>query len=481
MNRRTFLGFAFGPPIVGVLSAISLPVMTWIFPAEVIGQVSMLQVALGLAIVLFSLGLDQAYGREYHETSDHAALLFNTTMPGLFLLVLALILILSVDATSVSRWLYGIESRALSAVTALCLVVAYISRFLALVLRMQDRSFAYSLSQVMPKLLLLLIIIVYALMPTGKTLMMLLLGQLLALVISLLVLGWDTRKDWAPALRSNLVIAQFKPLLAFGFPLTFAGVASWGMGTVDRVFLRSLSTYDELAVYSVATSIAAAVNVLAGILNTVWTPIIFKWHAEKRDMSELDAIAEFATVIMFLIVCLAGGTSWVLQYVLPPEYALVPYLVIPCMLAPLFYALSEITGVGIAVSRKTWFSLVAALGAVLVGFAACRALIPSLGAFGAAIASACSFWLFLALRTEFSALAWRQLKRRKVYFYTTLCIALSLAYSYFGPQNPLRGAVMWWLILMVFGYAERSIMMKFVEFIAVFMGVKTKFRSGGKS
>lgn len=458
MNRRAFWGFALGPAGVGLLSAVSLPVMTWIFPVDIIGMISMLQVAIGLSIVLCCLGLDQAYGREYHESVNRAELLLNTVLPGLLLLVVFLAVISLFDPQLLSLLLYGTSSIALGAITAICLVTAFLSRFLSVLLRMQERGFAYSFSQMMNRLVLLLIVIGYAAFTSTRTFMMLLVAQAVALLLTLLVFAWSTRKEWWLALHARLRFVQLRRLLAFGFPLTFAGVASWGVATLDRVFLRSLSSYEELAVFSVAASIAAGVNILAGILNTIWAPMVYKWVAENADMERVDTIAQQTSVIVFLVVCLVGGFSWVLGYMLPASYAKVPFLIVGCMIAPLFYTLSEVTGIGIAVSRRTFFSLAASLVAVLLDIGLCLVLVPRFGAVGATVATAFSFWLFFLLRTEFGVMTWRKLRRGKVHLYSVLCLLLALVYAAWGQRIPGLAITGWWLVFCAILCIERQIL-----------------------
>lgn len=456
MNRRAFIGFAIGPAGVGLLSAISLPIMTWIFPTETIGQFSMLQVAIGLFLVLCCLGLDQAYGREYHEADHRPTLFLNATAPGLVLLVTALLAVMLVNPTLLSRLLYDTGSVELGVVTCLCLVAAYLTRFLSLILRMQNRGFSYSFSQMTSKFVLLLIVLGYALFVEARNFTMLLLAQAVAWCATLLIFAWSTRGDWWLALQAKLEWVRLKGLLVFGFPLIFASLASWGVAMLDRVFLRSMSTYEELAVYSVAASIAAGVNVLAGVLNTIWAPMVYEWVAKNADLQRVDSIARQTAVIVFLIVCLAGGLSWILAYALPSSYHKVSFLVVACMVAPLFYMLSEVTGIGVAVSRRTIFSLGASGAAVLLDIVLCLLLVPRAGALGAVTATACSFWLFFVLRTEFSVITWRRFRRSKIHIYGLLCLVLALGYAALGHEVPLVAVAAWWLTLLVTAWIERS-------------------------
>lgn len=67
MTPQKIAAFAIGPIGGAVLGLISLPIITWFFSQEDVGRMAMLQVTLGFSILLFSLGLDQSYVREFHE------------------------------------------------------------------------------------------------------------------------------------------------------------------------------------------------------------------------------------------------------------------------------------------------------------------------------------------------------------------------------------------------------------------------------
>lgn len=81
MNARKILAFAIGPIGNAALGLLTLPVITWLFSADDVGRISMLNVAVSFCVLFFSLGLDQAYVREYHGESDRGQLLKNVAFP----------------------------------------------------------------------------------------------------------------------------------------------------------------------------------------------------------------------------------------------------------------------------------------------------------------------------------------------------------------------------------------------------------------
>src|SRR5699024_129167 len=140
-------------------------------------------------------------------------LFLNATMPGLLLLMVVGGATLITVPYKLSELLYGDRSFVLAAITVLAFFVAYTTRFLSLILRMEDRGFAYSMSQVLAKLLLVIIVIVLAFTVTHRELYMLFSAQLGAWGIALLVFSWNTRTEWLQSFRMRIESAEVKKLL----------------------------------------------------------------------------------------------------------------------------------------------------------------------------------------------------------------------------------------------------------------------------
>lgn len=447
MNVKKIAYFAIGPIGAAALGFITLPVITWFYSAEDIGRIAMLQVVSSFCILLFSLGLDQAYVRDYHDSDDKLALLKTAVSPGLLLLIIGLASCF-VLPNFISQALFSVDSIRISALIALCFLAAFISRFLSLILRMQERGLAFSMSQVLPKLLFLSVIGVYAFFSFGFDLLHLLIAQTLSVVAVTLVYGWNTRQEWLAALKQGVDIEKLKVMLLFGAPLIMGGIAFWGMTAIDKVFLRNLSTFEELGVYSVATSFAAAAIVFQSVFSTIWAPTVYKWAAEGINTEKIDQITEYVLFAVVALFCAAGIFSWIITYVLPPQYESVQFILLSCMAYPLFYTLSETTVVGLGVARKSSYAMLAALIGCTTSIIGNYLLVPLYGAAGAGVSTAVAFWIFFFCRTEFSCLVWRPISRLKLYAMTLACLFLSAFFTLKGASYHLEFILLWLLLFL---------------------------------
>ena len=428
MNAKKIIHFSFGPIGAAALGLVTLPIVAWLFSPEDIGRLTMLQVTVSFALLLFSLGLDQAYVREFHEVDDKPGLLKAVFVPG-FIILVSVLLGLALLPWSPSLLLFGLDSLFLTALLYAAILLSFGSRFLSLILRMEERGFAFSMSQLLPKLLFLVILLGYVWLGAEAVFENLIMANFLSLLAVFVVYAWNTRKDWFPALRASIDKAKQTQMIRYAIPLIVSGVAFWGLTTMDKVFLRSLSSFEEVGIYSVAVSFAGAALVFQAIFSTVWAPVAYKWAAEGVDPKKIKNVMDYVTLAVVFIWSMAGMFSWVVTYILPPEYNNVQYILLATMAYPLLYTLSESTGVGIGIKRKTMYSLLAAVIALVVNSIANWFLIPLYGAAGAAMGSAMAFFIFFAIRTEASSHLWESFERWRMYFFMIFLVVVSVFFN----------------------------------------------------
>ncbi len=459
------MAYSVGPIGSGLIGLITLPMITWFYSVEDVGRISMLQVCTSFFVLLFCMGLDQSYIREYHEVSNKPQLLKVVFLPSLVLSIMALIGVSFYDNLIISKWLYGISSYYLSMISCACFVVALASRYLSLILRMQDRALAFSISQLLPKILFLVFVLGVVWLGFAKDSYSLITANALSLFAAFAIYLWNTKYDWLPIFKEKFDWSQFKISLAFGLPLVIGGLASWGLNVMDRLFLRNMSTYTELGVYSVAMSIGAIATLFSGIFNTIWAPMVFKWVSEGNvDFKKIDDISEYVLAAIYFVVVLSGLFSWIIPYFLPQSYAEIQFIISACLLGPLFYTLSETTAVGIAIARKTKLAMLASVLAMLINLVANYFLVPLYGAGGAAISTAIAFWFFYIFRTELSKVVWRNFKTKKAYTITLALIVLAVL-NVLVPFSIYTRIVMWFFAMLFGIYLFKNL--KLIELMQI--------------
>lgn len=447
MKINKIIGFAVGPISSAFFGLITLPIMAWAFSPEDIGRMTLFQVTISLTLLLTVLGLDQAYVREYHESNDKNTLLKACFAPGFLLILTATPFALSFSS-EISKFLFGISDSILLILTIICVICNYISRFLSLILRMQERGLAYSMSQVVPKILQIIFLYLIILIGVKRDFFTLLTLTAASMVSVVLVYTWNTRRQWAPALKSQPSAALIRSLLKFGSPLIISGLAYWGLTATSSILLSSQSTLSELGIYSITSSISNVASIFQSIFTVIWAPTVYKWVKEGVYIDRINRISNQALAVSCCILTVVGCASWVTDYILPKHYLNVKYLVVCAVIPPLLYTLSEITCIGIGITRKTiltvWITFTALVCNLLLGLW----LIPGHGAAGAVISNALSYLIFFLGRTEVSAKIWIKFPRTRLHIHIIILVGLSISTAYIGPTAPFHYSLAWLLVFL---------------------------------
>lgn len=433
MTPKQIAAFAVGPIGAAAISFITLPFIAWFFSAEDIGRLTMLQVSLGLSTALFSLQMHQAYVREYHEVENKGILFKEAIFPGFILLLLVIVVALALPL-SISGLIFGVESKCIGTLFILALFFDFFINFQTHVVRMQERGWLYSLSQIIPKVSFILFIGIVVAIGMQNSFENLMLMQFLSMSLLFVIIFVFTRRTYIEAFKSKVSWQSISRMLRFSLPLVAGGIAYWGLTALDRLMLRKYASFDELGVYSIALSIAGAAAIFSSIFSNIWHPMVYKWVKAEVDPQRIINANSFILLLISLIWCGFGLFSWIFTYFLPVNYLAVKYLIVGCIAAPLLYMLSETTVVGIGITRRSAFAMLASILAFIVGLISNLTLTPAIGAKGAAISTMIAFTAFLIVRTESSCFLWFQLPRLKLYLIVLFLIMASLTMILYEPK-----------------------------------------------
>jgi len=445
MNPKKILQFSIGPLGASALSLLTLPFIAWFFTVEDVGRLTMLHVILGLSSSIIGLQMHQSYVREYHEQNDKKLLFKVALIPAMVIFSL-IVLISLILPYSISEILFGIDSDTLTIYLFIALFSSVIINLLAHVLRMQERGLAFSLTQIAPKLILIVLIGCIYIFNFPNEFVVLMAMNTIALLTSLFVLLWLTRQTWLVALGKPINFELLQNMLRFSLPLVAGGLAYWGLTTMDRFFLRAYSGFEELGVYALSVSLAAGVSVVSALFSNLWHPIVYKWIKDGIEINKVRMVTESMLLLVAIIWTFVGLNSWVLLNFLPEDYISIEYLIVACVSMPLFYMLSETTVVGIGITRRSSFSMLASVVSFLINAILNYLLIPDYGASGAALASMIAFFVFFLIRTEASSFLWESIPRIKIYFVVLMYISATIVMVF--TENKIGGFSYLWVFIL---------------------------------
>ena len=447
------MSFAFGPMIAGLLGLVTIPILTWYFPQDDIGRLTLLQIAINLSVMIFSLSLHESYVREYNEVDNKSDLLKISIIPGFLFLVFSIIIFLITQLLfpeiSVSMSIFDLSSSFITLMLILSIIFSFFINILNHVIRMENKGIAFSIMQITPKLSFIVIVMLLLLSNVNQDFKILAASLCISLFISFIIVMFLTKENWSKTLGRKIDKQLMRKALSFSLPLVVGGIAYWGLFAIDRIFLKIYSGLASVAIYAIATTLASSITLLSGIFATLWHPIIYKWVKEGVKPEKIQEVINFVSLAVFSIWSIMGAIAWLTPYFFPSEYYEVEYLVVACASGPLLYLLSEVTVFGIGLSRKSIYSLYASIIALVTCITLNMYLIPIFGTKGAAISTVFTFTILFILKTEFSNNLYNNLiKTRRIYLLAFFYISYTLFYVFIQPQSFIF-ILIWLLLLLV--------------------------------
>lgn len=428
MKLKYLMAYSFGAAGSAVFGFLTLFFMAWYIPKQEIGLFSFFQTLVNLLVIVVPMGLDQAYVREYHEKYNKRSLFYITLFP-----VLIVFCMLSVGgsfyANEISRYAFSRNDPNLILWLYIASFSSIMIRYFALVVRMEENVIAYSLSQLLPKIVLLLFVIALPFFKfsyvDGLTLSILYTVSLLFTLTYFVAVKFELIKY---AVRAEIGSSkEFSTLFKYSFPLMLSGLAFWGLTAMDRLFISKLSSFEELASYSVAITFVSGVLLLQTVFSTVWIPLVFKAAAKKREQKIIQRGIDIFTVLLVIIWGVVSILSYLIPKFLPSAYKDIDLIVISSLSYPILLIMTDVTSLGINLSKRTFFSFLSTIVAVLFNVILNFCLIKKYGALGAAVATSLSFYVYFATKTYFAFRYHYKFSFIKGGGVITICVALSLS------------------------------------------------------
>ncbi len=190
-------------------------------------------------------------------------------------------------------------------------------------------------------------------------------------------------------------------MFKFGFPLIWAGMATWIYNSSDRFFLLHYSSLDEIGFYSVGTTFSQPILLLNLAVQMSFGVLFFKLYHEDTDpdkkQSKQMAIESFNLYLItavLIAVLLSIFSKEIVEIIATKDYSkgamAIPFLTFSFIAAQGYNSM----GPGISVAEKTWhYTWITAMTAIiniLLNFL----LIPAHGFVGAAFSTFLSFLIY---------------------------------------------------------------------------------------
>ncbi len=392
-----FVGFSVATWIGAALSLFITPVATRIFDPAELGMIHLFQTTVMLIMYLAMLGLHQGYIRYYNEPPEG----FTKQSLYKYCLFISCAFTLLIDAGILVMWkrvsLYiGNETSMLIPVCLALSVMDYvILTFSSNAFRMQQNTLGYNIQQlgvvVSTKVAYILAIIIS---PTHQYGILFMTALFTIWTIGTLIFR---SKMLAEASIRKLPPSSKKQLFAYSLPWIPVLFVSYLNTNLPQYLLNSMADKTSVGIYGSAATIVSIVTIVQAGFNIFWTPYVYQNYREKpQNIRKVHEI-----IVPFMITFFIGVLLFqdVIYLLLGEKYRQSRSYLGFLLASPVLYTIAETTGLGINISKKSYFNLLTSVISILVNLGISYFTIPKMGAIGAAVAVMTAALVMLVTKT----------------------------------------------------------------------------------
>jgi len=207
--------------------------------------------------------------------------------------------------------------------------------------------------------------------------------------------------------RKYLVVpAHFRyvlPMFHFGWPYMLVAVTGSIIPAIDRYFITNYLTLELMGIYAVAYKIASLLQLPIRGFQTAWGPFAYAIYREK------NAHETYNKVFLYYVIFLSFTGYFFVAFSKPlilifasGKYLNSLILVLPLVFANIIRSISWVTGIGIGLSKKTYYSALCYFVGIGVASVSIYMLIKPFGLIGVAFGIMCGQIALSCSMTYFS-------------------------------------------------------------------------------
>lgn len=374
----------------------TFPIMASVLSPTSYGIIELVTTATGLLSIFVNCGINNAVQRYYWEFHDNFDYQVTIVSSALFLLIITsgmsifsgfLVLpwiMTIIDQTDWPISVYGI------AAAILLMAFSQITTFALDIIRLHFLPWKYLvlslISRILTVIASLIAVVVWRMGADG------LLEAQAFVVILITPLVLFTIKNELKL--SKIRLKWIKEIALYGYPFIFAGLTYWLFGSVDRWMLASMSTIEDVGIFSVAFRFASLLTFVVSAFAQAWSPQAIKIKTDYPK-SYRKIYGHILSILLLIMLLIGGGLSLfsgeLVSSLMSSDYqaSALPFSIL-CF-GIIIQSTQQITAIGISIEKKTHIFMLLVSLATIVNFLLNLFLIPKYGATGAACSTAVAY------------------------------------------------------------------------------------------
>lgn len=392
-DLQNFFGYSFPIIVSSIISFIAVPIFTRIFEPNILGQINLFSTYGTIVVSIALLGLNQGLIRFYREPPGRN---LSNALYKLCLVIVSVSSFIIVILIIIFRSYLSFSIAGVYNLTLIIFLIIYVVSFAIITI---SNSF-YRVSGAIVVFGIMSIITNFAsklsflgavfFQDKFLTAIMLLSGSFLVLAIVNFLLTFKSIKGVSTFYGRKEIF----PLLSFSLPLVPALFISQVNTAIPKIVISNVLDFNEVGIFAAAFSVVSILSILQSAINVFWAPFVY-----KNYISNPSSLRTGQVYITFFIILFAMGVILfqdIIYQIIGEKYKDSQVFFSLLLASPIFYTISETTGVGINISKKTYLNILIYLFSSALTFILSVPLIKNYGLYGAGISvSLAAFMMFV--------------------------------------------------------------------------------------
>lgn len=221
-------------------------------------------------------------------------------------------------------------------------------------------------------------------------------------------------------IKTIIKFEYLKDMLKYGLPYMFASLVITLVGSIDKSLISKFLGLSSLAIYVSAIKIVSIVEVINLGFQTAWGPFSFSNYKRKNSNNQYNTILNLFTLFLgILIILIIFFSRPFLELLLTKNYSDSYRFILPIIFIFYYKSISQITTLGIDLSKKTYWHIIINSFLLLVSYILMN-LFMDFGLTGVCYALVITYFLKFVIETLLSNFLYK-----KIYFKIGIPLAIT--------------------------------------------------------
>ena len=444
---KKFVGFSLVTWVSFALSFLTAPISTRLFVPEVLGKINIFNTYSNLFGILILIGLDQAFARFYLERPNSRSIGYLFTFCfGITYALLSGFFILSIPFQNLLSWeLFEENDNLLFYLFFLSIFCSATLRYLNLSYRMEQNIKMYTIQGILMTLVSKVLYLVVGFWdPSYKpALIVLTISHVILALVFLLI-----QRSRFERIREYDRVFSFE-MFKYALPLIPVSVLMWANTSIPQIVMQKTMDYNSICIFTSAVALANVILIIQAGFNTFWVPYTYENY--KTQTGQFFKVHRYLLCVLTICSLLIVFSQDIIFLLLGEKYRgaklFFPFLI----LGPVCYIIGETTGIGIDISKKTYYNIVVFGGSVLVNILFSLILRQPFGISGIAMAVALAGIIAMCLKTIIGQRYYCSVNSYR-YIYITIFLIVASAFITLYIQD------VYWKIALLFSLLLISVL-----------------------